>query len=308
MSSSSENTGPARAPLSLLNRMINLLVVVIPFAALIVGIVLLWGWGFDWLSLALFVAMYAATGFGITIGYHRLFTHRAFSTGRVMQSILAILGSMAVEGPLLRWVATHRCHHQHSDGENDPHSPHDHDGGFLNMLRGLWRAHVGWLFEPHNTTMRQYVADYQDNRLICALSALFPLWVALGLLIPGAIAGLITMSWTGALLGVLWGGLVRIFFIHHVTWSINSVCHIWGARPFNSHDESRNNFIFGVLGFGEGWHNNHHAFPTSARHGLRWWEIDISYLIIRLMEKLGLAWNVRVPTPARIERKRRRSM
>jgi stearoyl-CoA desaturase (delta-9 desaturase) len=145
--------------------------------------------------------------------------------------------------------------------------------------------------------------DLKKDRLITTMSALFPLWVLLGLLIPALLGGLLTWSWTGVLLGFIWGGLVRIFLVHHVTWSINSVCHIWGSRPFNSHDESRNNPIFGVLGLGEGWHNNHHAFPTSARHGLKWWQLDISYIIILAMSKVGLASDIRVPSQARIQSK-----
>ncbi|MHC5023492.1 MAG: acyl-CoA desaturase [Planctomycetota bacterium] len=292
---------PGRLPL--LHRIANLLAILLPFAGLIVAIVFVWGWGFHLIDLVLLFVMYLATGLGVTIGFHRLFTHRSFETGRTMRSILAILGSMAVEGPLLQWVATHRCHHQHSDRDDDPHSPHHHGGGLWNMLRGLWRAHIGWFFDPFDKRLKRYVADYRDDRLVKALSALFPAWVLLGLLIPGVIAGLLTWSWTGAALGVLWGGLVRIFVVHHVTWSVNSVCHIWGTRPFRSHDQSRNNAIFGVLAFGEGWHNNHHAFPTSARHGLRWWEFDLSYLIIRLMSMLRLAHAIRVPSRNRIAAK-----
>ena len=173
------------------------------------------------------------------------------------------------------------------------------------MARGFWRAHVGWLFEPWNRDLERYIADLDGDRFIRVLSALFPAWVALGLLIPGAVAGVITASWLGALLGVLWGGLVRVFFVHHMTWSINSVCHIWGSQPFRSRDQSPNNVFFALLGFGEGWHNNHHAFPSSARHGLRWWELDLSYLIIRFMSMVGLARDVRVPTSDRITAKRR---
>jgi stearoyl-CoA desaturase (delta-9 desaturase) len=175
----------------------------------------------------------------------------------------------------------------------------------IGVLRGAWHAHVGWLFQPAAPGLSRYVGDLLADRLISRVSALFPLWVALGLVIPAALAGLITMSWTGALLGFIWGGLARVFIGHHVTWSINSVCHLWGTRPFRSHDESRNNAIFGILAMGEGWHNNHHAFPTSARHGLRWWEFDVSYLVIRVLEVCGLAWKVKVPTPAAIESKLR---
>jgi stearoyl-CoA desaturase (delta-9 desaturase) len=287
------------------HRIANLIVILAPPAGLIAAVVWIWGVGFGWLHLGLLLGMYILTGLGITIGFHRLFTHRAFETGRITQSVLAILGSMAVEGPLLDWVATHRSHHQHSDQAEDPHSPHSCGAGFLNMTRGLWRAHMGWILVPKSRDVSRYVADFRSNRLLRTISALFPLWVVLSLTIPAALAGLVTMSWTGALLGLIWGGLVRIFFVHHVTWSINSVCHIWGTRPFRSHDESRNNPIFGILAFGEGWHNNHHAFPSSARHGLRWWQIDMSFLAIWLMSRLGLAWNVKIPTPARMAAKRR---
>jgi stearoyl-CoA desaturase (delta-9 desaturase) len=285
-------------------RAINLLAVTIPFAGLIVAIVLLWGIAFNWLYLALLVGMYLATGFGITVGYHRLFTHRSFKTSRTVEAILAALGSMAVEGPVIQWAAVHRSHHQHSDEHDDPHSPHLHGSGLWSIIRGFWHAHMGWLFQPDPRGLARYVADLRKDRLIRWMSRLFPVWVLLGLLFPAALCGLITGTWTGALLGFLWGGLVRIFLVHHVTWSINSVCHIWGTRPFRSHDESRNNFIFGLLGFGEGWHNNHHAFPASARHGLRWWEIDMSYMIIRGMAMLHLASDVRVPSRERLAAKR----
>jgi len=293
------------APLPLPQRVLNLIVIMLPFAALIAAMVHVWGWGFDWLQFGILLGMYVVTGLGVTVGYHRLFTHRSFETNPVVRGILGVLGSMAIEGPLLRWVATHRCHHQHSDHDEDPHSPHTFGGGAINIARGLWRAHAGWILERSTNDLKRYVKDYENDRLVKAISALFPFWAIMGLLIPGVIAGLITMTWTGALLGVLWGGLVRVFFVHHVTWSINSVCHVWGSQPFRSHDESRNNPIFGIIGFGEGWHNNHHAFPTSARHGLKWWQIDTSYLVILIMSWLGLARNVRVPSAQRIEAKRR---
>ncbi len=297
-------SSPELDRLPLHQRAASLIAILVPFAGLILAMVLVWGRGFDWLNLGLLVGMYLATGLGITIGYHRLFAHRAFATSRIMQATLAVLGSMAVEGPLLRWVAFHRSHHQHSDRNHDPHSPHTHGAGLRNMMRGFWRAHAGWIFQRYPHRLEQYVADLRADRLLRILSRLFPLWVTLGLLIPTVLAGFITRSWSGALLGLLWGGLVRICLVHHVTWSINSVCHIWGTQPFKSHDHSRNNVIFGVLAFGEGWHNNHHAFPTSARHGLRWWQLDVSYLIIWLMSKLGLAWNLRTPPSHRIAAKR----
>lgn len=294
---------PERMPLW--NRVVNLLFILLPLVGLVGAMAHVWGWGFSWFELALFLGMYALTGLGITVGYHRLFTHRAFETSRPVQAIFAILGSMAVEGSLLCWVANHRKHHQHSDQPGDPHSPHLHGAGFVNMLHGLWVAHVGWIFQPAARGLHRYIADFRSDRFLRTISALFPLWVALGLLIPAGLAALVTHSWAGALLGLLWGGLVRIFFVHHVTWSINSVCHIWGWRPFRSHDHSRNNPLLGILAFGEGWHNNHHAFPSSARHGLRWWQVDVSYVVILAMSRLGLAWNVRIPAPERIASKRR---
>ncbi len=299
------HSSPEPDPLPLLQRVLSLIIVLVPFAGLIGAMVMVWGRGFDWLNLGLLVGMYVATGLGVTIGYHRLFTHRAFATNRIVQATLAVLGSMAVEGSLLHWVSFHRAHHQHSDQNHDPHSPHTHGAGFRNMMRGFWRAHAGWFFERYPRRLEEYVADLRADRFLRILSLLFPVWVILGLAIPTVLAGLITRSWSGAFLGLLWGGLVRICLVQHLTWSINSVCHIWGSRPFKSRDHSRNNLIFGVLAFGEGWHNNHHAFPSSARHGLRWWELDVSYLIIWAMSRFGLAWNVRIPPSDRIAAKLR---
>lgn len=298
-------------------RAINLAAVTIPFIGLVAAIVMLWGVAFNWTYMALLVGMYLATAVGITVGYHRYFTHKSFKTSPPVAAVLAALGSMAVEGPMLQWVATHRKHHQHSDGHDDPHSPHAHGTTLWGMVRGIWHAHMGWIiatktfvptkerggFVPDD--LRRYVRDLVKVRMYRWMNASFPLWVVLGLAIPAALGGLFTMSWMGVLLGFIWGGLVRVFLVHHVTWSINSVCHIWGTRPFRSHDESRNNAIFGVLALGEGWHNNHHAFPASARHGLRWWEVDVSYLIIRGMGAAGLASDIRVPSAERIAAKQR---
>ncbi len=278
--------------------LINLIGVVTPFLGLIAAVFLLWGVAFNWLYLAIMAVMYMISGFGITIGYHRLFTHRSFKTPKPVAAALAIFGSMAMEGPLFRWVADHRRHHQHSDQHDDPHSPHTHGDGFWGMVKGMWHAHVGWSLVRRDTRdLVRYVHDLRKDKTLRVVNALFPLWVLLSLAIPAAVGGLLTWSWSGALMGFIWGGLVRIFLVHHVTWSINSVCHLWGSRPFKSNDESRNNVIFGVLGLGEGWHNNHHAFPSSARHGLRWWQLDLSYLTIRFMEMIGLATDVRIPTP-----------
>ncbi len=272
--------------------------VITPFLGLLIAIYGFWGWGFSWTELGILVVMYLGTGLGITVGYHRLFTHRSFETPQWVKVILAVLGSMAVEGPLLRWVATHRRHHQHSDQEQDPHSPHRYGRGFWQVFAGWWHAHVGWIFEPDAAGLERYVRDLHRDRVLRWVSRSFAVWAALGLVLPGLAGWLLTGTWRGAALGFLWGGLVRVFLVHHLTWSINSICHLWGSRPYDRGDQSRNNIIFGVLGLGEGWHNNHHAFPSSARHGLRWWQLDVSYLVIRVLAWVGLARAVCVPAQA----------
>jgi stearoyl-CoA desaturase (Delta-9 desaturase) len=289
---------PLRAdvlPISTRVRLLNLAAVILPFLGFVAVIVSLWGRGFHWVDLSLLLAMYVMTGVGISVGYHRLFTHRAFETNRVVQFVLAVLGSMAVEGPLLKWAALHRRHHQHSDTRDDPHSPHEHGDGFFGLLRGLWHSHMGWFFQPDPPNLAHYVKDLHQSGPLRVASALFPLWVTLGVLIPAVLGGLLTGTWLGAVTGLLWGGLARIFLVHHVTWSVNSICHLWGNQPFRTGDHSRNNFVFGALGLGEGWHNNHHAFPTSARFGLRWWQIDLGYWFICILARLGLATKVRTP-------------
>jgi stearoyl-CoA desaturase (delta-9 desaturase) len=205
---------------------------------------------------------------------------------------------MAVQGPLLNWVAVHRRHHQLSDTPDDPHTPYHRGRGFLGLIRGFWHAHVGWILGPDHPSLSRYIPDLRRSTFLRVVSALFPLWVALGLAVPAVLGGLLTGSWQGFVLGLIWGGLVRVFLVHHVTWSINSACHLWGGKPYDCGDESRNNVVFGVLALGEGWHNNHHAFPTSARHGLKWWQIDVSYWVIRGLELVGLAWNVKRPVRA----------
>lgn len=289
---------------SLKLKLVNLAAVVVPFLGVIAAMIMLWGVAFNWIYLTVFLIMYIATGIGITVGYHRYFTHRSFKAPKPVAYTLAVLGSMAVEGPVLEWVATHRMHHQHSDDEADPHSPHQHGDTLGGMLRGFWHAHAGWLFSPTPRGLKRYVKDLRNDPVAVNTSKLFVFWVIVGLALPAIVAGLVTGSWMGVLLGFIWGGLARVFFVHHITWSINSVCHIWGSRTYQSHDESRNNVVFGVLGLGEGWHNNHHAFPTSARHGLTWWQIDISYIIIRAMAMVGLASDIRVPSEERLAAKR----
>lgn len=284
---------PDRAPL--LARIATLTVIILPILGLAATPFLLWGWGFGWVELGLLIGMYVLTALGVTVGFHRLLTHRSFETHTVVRFILAVLGSMAIQGSVLKWVATHRRHHQHSDTPDDPHSPHHHGGGLRGLLRGLWHSHIGWAFRADPPEMDRYVKDLERIPSIRVASSLFPVWMLLGLLIPTVLGGLLTLSWSGALLGFVWGGLIRVFLVHHVTWSVNSVCHLWGGQPYPDRDHSRNNFVFGVLALGEGWHNNHHAFPTSARHGLRWWQIDISYYVILMMAAVGLARKIRVP-------------
>lgn len=287
---------PAGAEVSLGVRVANLTAVVLPMAAVVLGMVSLWGRGFTWVDFALLSSMYALTVLGITVGYHRFFTHRSFETHGAVALVLAVLGSMAVQGRLFNWVALHRRHHQHSDAPGDPHSPHLAGSSFWGVLRGMWHAHLGWLFKPHLPDLPRYVKDLQQSAALRIVDKTFFLWVALGLVIPAIVGGLITGTYSGAFWGFMWGGLVRVLLVHHVTWSVNSVCHLWGRRPFQSSDESRNNFLFGVLAFGEGWHNTHHAFPTSARHGLRWWQIDVSYWVILALSWLRLAWNLKMPS------------
>lgn len=288
-------------------RISTILVIILPFLALIGAGFTLWGTAFNWMYLALLFGMYMITGLGITVGYHRLFTHKSFDAPAPVRAAFAVAGSFAIEGPVIDWVAWHRRHHQHSDEEHDPHSPHTENGeGVVGMLKGLYHAHMGWLTRMGDPEPARYAPDLLKDPVARVASKLFfPLFLA-GLLIPGVIAGLITMTWTGFGLGVLWGGLVRVFVVHHITWSINSVCHMWGSRDYVSHDHSRNNIVFGILGFGEGWHNNHHAFPTSARHGLRWWQFDSSWLVIRTLSLLGLAKDIRLPSPERLAAKARK--
>jgi stearoyl-CoA desaturase (delta-9 desaturase) len=285
-------------------RIWNFFGVTVPFAGLVLAIVLLWGKGCDWVSLTLMLVMYCVTGLGVTLGYHRLFTHRAFETNAFIKVVLIIMGSMAAEGYLLTWVAQHRRHHQSPDQEGDPHSPHLHGEGVRGLFAGFWHSHIGWFLQPPDQEIYQYVSDLWRDPLTRRMGGLFKLWVVLGLALPAAIGGLAEHSWHGALLGLIWGGFVRMFLIHHVTWSINSVCHLWGGRRFQTVDHSKNNAIFGILAFGEGWHNNHHAFPTSARHGLAWWQIDTSWLLLLVLQRLGLVWKLKLPTRSAMEIKR----
>jgi len=267
---------------------------ILPFVAFIAAIVLLWNTAVSPRDLVILGGMYFLTAVGVTVGYHRLFTHRAFDAPRPIRYLFAVLGSMAVQGPLIDWVADHRKHHAFTDTEGDPHSPHhDHGEGFKGAIEGLWYAHMGWLFVTQGTAeKRRFARDLLEDPGMRRISRAFPWLVLLGLAIPFALGLGLSGSITGGLTALLWGGFVRIFMVHHVTWSVNSVCHFFGRRRFDTDDFSTNVFWLALPSLGESWHHNHHAFPRSARHGLRWWEVDPSGLIILGMKKLGLARNV----------------
>jgi stearoyl-CoA desaturase (Delta-9 desaturase) len=283
------------------DRIITGAVTVIPFVALFVVGWQLWNKALHWSDLVVFVICYLLTGFGVTIGFHRHLTHRAFKAKPWVRATLAILGSAAIEGPVISWVADHRKHHAFADVEGDPHSPHvDHGVGLKGALRGLLHAHGGWLFiHTHRGSKQRYAPDLIKDPLIAWIDRTFVLWVAVGLLAPFALGGLIGGSWDAALTGLLWGGAVRMLVVHHVTYSINSLCHFFGRRAFDTEDESRNLAWLAPFTFGEAWHNNHHAFPTSFEHGMRRWQVDPSRWVITGMERTGLVWDVVRISPER---------
>jgi stearoyl-CoA desaturase (Delta-9 desaturase) len=284
-----------------LDRFLTGTITVIPFVALLVVAWQVWADLLFWSDLVVFLIMYVITGLGVTVGFHRLFTHRSFKAGNGVRAAFAIMGSMAVEGPIISWVADHRKHHAFSDQPGDPHSPHvDHGHGFKGAMRGLLHAHVGWLFiHTQRGRHERYAPDLMKDPTIQWVSRYFFLWVILGLALPFLLGWIIGGSLHTALTGLLWGGAVRMLVLHHVTYSINSLCHFFGRRAYETKDESRNLFWLALPSFGESWHNNHHAFPTSAEHGLRTWQIDTSAMVIRLLEKLGLAWDVVRISPER---------
>ena len=285
----------------------NLTVVVVPFVGFLASLYLLWNSYVTPMDLLILVCGYALTIVGIGVGFHRLLTHRSFATYRPIRYALAVLGTAAVEGPLISWVADHRKHHSFSDRDGDPHSPHVGRGGgsgFGDALAGLWHAHVGWFLSGNARADRQrYAPDLLADRGMMLISRLFGPIAAISLLVPFAVGYGIRGTVAAGLEALFWGGLTRIFLFHHVTWSINSVCHFFGSRRFETKDESRNVWWLALASGGESWHNNHHAFPTSARHGLGRWEFDLNALAIVALERLGLAWDVvRIP-PERLRRR-----
>ncbi|MDN5915885.1 MAG: acyl-CoA desaturase [Pseudonocardia sp.] len=276
--------------------------VAVPMLALVAAIPLAWGWGLSWLDVGLAAVFYVVSGLGITVGFHRYFTHGSFKAKRPLRIALAVAGSLALQGGVIDWTADHRRHHAFSDKEGDPHSPWLHGDGALGLAKGFWHAHTGWLFDKNLTNQRRFTPDLLDDRDVALIQKLFPAIVAVSLLLPAAIGGLVTMSWWGFFTAFFWAGLVRVSLLHHVTWSINSICHIWGERPFAARDKSANVWWLAVLSFGESWHNLHHADPTCARHGVKKGQVDISAATIRGFEKLGWASNVRWPTTRRLEK------
>ena len=292
-----------------LEKRVNLAAVVLPFAATLAAIVLLWNQVVSATDLAILAVMYVITALGVTVGYHRMLTHRAFQSPKPVEYAFAVLGSMAVQGPVISWVADHRKHHAHTDKEGDPHSPHvGHGEGPGSVFRGLWHAHAGWLMTDHGTAASgQYAKDLREDPGMRLINRRFPLIVLAGLALPALAGWAITGTVAGAATGLLWGGLVRVFLVHHVTWSVNSVCHFLGTRRFETDDESRNVFWLALPSFGESWHHNHHAFPRSAEHGLRRWEVDPSALVIRGLERVGLARNVVRIAPERQQQREARA-
>jgi stearoyl-CoA desaturase (Delta-9 desaturase) len=277
-----------------------------PFAALIAAVPLAWGWGLGWVDVALAAVFYVVTILGVTVGFHRYFTHRSFKAKRPLRVALAIVGSMALQGPITHWVADHRRHHAFSDRDGDPHSPWAFGTSPVALVKGFWHAHMGWVFDRNLTNAERFAPDLLADPDIKRVHRQFGLWTAVTLLAPAVLGGLITWSWWGAVTAFFWAGLVRVSFLHHVTWSVNSVCHMIGSRPFAARDKSANFWPLAVLSMGESWHNLHHADPTCARHGVRRGQIDISARVIWALEKFGWATDVRWPTERRLSTLERR--
>jgi stearoyl-CoA desaturase (Delta-9 desaturase) len=277
--------------------------VVVPFLAVLAAIPLAWGWGLGWRDVVIALAFYIVSGLGIAVGFHRFFTHKSFKATRSARIALAIAGSLAIEGPLLTWVADHRRHHKYSDKEGDPHSPWRFGDDWKALTKGLLYAHMGWMFNANKTSRERFCPDLLADRDMCRVSSLFPAIVATSLLLPAAIGGLWTMSWQGALTAFFWASLVRIALLHHVTWSINSICHTFGEESFEVRDKSRNVAWLAIASFGESWHNLHHADPTCARLGALKGQIDPGARVIWALERLGLAYDVRWPDVDRLTQK-----
>jgi stearoyl-CoA desaturase (delta-9 desaturase) len=303
------NSGPPAArPLTSGKQPVGIIValwlfVTIPFAALLAAIPVMWGWGLNWIDVVLFVVFYVVAGHGIGAGFHRYLTHGSYKANRGLKIALTVAGALAVEGEPTQWVADHRRHHQFSDMEGDPHSPWRYGETVWGLTKGLFYAHTGWLFYREVSNRERFAPDLLADRDIRTIDRLFPALVTTTVLLPAIIGGLVTWSWTGALSALFWASLVRIGLLHHVTWSINSICHVYGERPFDSRDKATNFWPLALLSFGENWHNLHHADPTCARHGVLRGQIDMNARLIWIFEKFGWATNVRWPRAERLEAK-----
>jgi stearoyl-CoA desaturase (delta-9 desaturase) len=278
--------------------------IAVPLLAVVAAVPFAWGWGLGWTDIAIMFVMYGVSGLGVTVGYHRHFTHGSFKAKRPLRIAMAIAGGLSIEMSVINWVAVHRRHHKYSDQENDPHSPWRFGNDWRALTKGLVWAHMGWLFDSRRTSPQKFCPDLVADKDMSRISRFFPGLVAISLLLPAALGGLLTMSWWGALTGFFWGALVRICLLHHVTWSINSICHAMGEEEFEARDKSRNVWWLAIPSFGESWHNLHHADPTCARHGVLKGQLDSSARTIWLFEKLGWVWDVRWPNPDRIAGKR----
>jgi stearoyl-CoA desaturase (delta-9 desaturase) len=290
-------------PSSPLDRFLVGVFVAVPLLAVLAAVPLAWGWGLGWHDIVIGFAFYLIAGFGVTMGFHRHFTHCSFKAAKPLRVALAVAGSLAIEGPVLVWVADHRRHHKYSDREGDPHSPWRFGNDWKALTKGFLYAHMGWMFNPNRTSQEKFCPDLLADAPIRRISRTFPLWVAISLFAPALIGGLWSMSLAGALTAFFWASLVRVCLLHHVTWSINSVCHTFGNEDFDVRDKSRNVAWLAIPSFGESWHNLHHSDPTCARHGALEGQIDISARAIWIVEKLGWAWDVRWPDEQRLSGK-----
>ena len=278
--------------------------VAVPFLALVAAIPLLWGWGLNWHDVVIALVFYWVSGLGITVGYHRYFTHGSFKAKTGLRVALAIAGSLAIEGPVITWVSDHRRHHKYSDKEGDPHSPWRYGDDWKALSKGLVYAHIGWLFDPNQTSQEKFSPDLLADHRVKGVDRWFPGFVAFTLLAPALIGGLWSMSVWGAVTAFFWASLVRVALLHHVTWAINSICHTFGSEEFEVRDRSRNVSWLAIASFGESWHNLHHADPTCARHGALKGQLDPSARVIWALEKLGWAYDVRWPDEDRLAAKR----
>ncbi|MEV0060829.1 acyl-CoA desaturase [Nocardia sp. NPDC050718] len=304
-----EDTSPRKKTISnpyihRLQRRHFLLFDVAPIVGTVAALGFLFVRPFGGMELALLFGMWLLTGLGITVGYHRLFTHRTFRTTPTVAAVLAVFGSMAGQGPVVSWVALHRRHHEYSDREGDPHSPNLSGDGLRGALRGLAHSHFLWMRRHEYPNIVHYAPDLIKDRSLVRVARLYYWWVGLGLLLPTVLGGLLTLSWTGAVSGLLWGGFVRIFLLEHIVWAINSFLHMVGTRPYRSRENSRNGGVFALITLGESWHNNHHAFPESPSFGLHWYRLDPGYWLIWTLETFGLAWDLKIPTGDRLAAKR----